>query len=211
MLRINLKRQNALNFTLHTDFESYGDSFDKAYQKYLELLKTEFVFFADVYTAAKSRTAAVYQLTHLKDRTFHLFINYEANSELPRPPKSIQRPDKIFELLQPLEGVSPFAGRATFSYPTNKFQNRLRLPIRLTSIAGSEADFDEIRGFRLVKYGDEMKIKYDITVDQVDPEDIYQTVSYSYVGKLTPSMVGDAFSSAVEISRRFVQPVGAKE
>ena len=216
--KLDLEGQNAAEFDLHTEFPS-NPEFDEALKAYLPVpshgkpedsREPGFLVFHDLYTRKHVKIERVILLHQAEGgQQYHLAISYEANPDSPLPPNSLVTPAKAFELLKPITDPLNFSVFARFAYPVQRFQSVFGLPIAFAGGIGSP--FDEIRGFRVNKYTPEKKVKYTIVIDYPIGETIHQSITYSYLGKLTPGLAGDAFRYGLDVSTKFVRSIASQQ
>ena len=97
---------------------------------------------------------------------------------------------------------------ATFQYSGREWESALVLPLKLLNVPSMP--FDEIRGFRAVKFTDDGRVKYSVVLDRPQSKDYTQLVSFSLASTLTTSLVDLLLSEATEISSRLIRRIEVK-
>ena len=65
--------------------------------------------------------------------------------------------------------------------------------------------FDEIRGFRAVKFAGGKKTRYSIIVDRPENKDFHQSITFTLTARLTPSLIDSVLAEGISISQQFVR------
>jgi hypothetical protein len=110
----------------------------------------------------------------------------------------------FFDLLakQPVETTLRCA--LSLSYPSRRWASSVRLPMSLFDVPAMP--FDEIRGFRAVKFANATKTRYSIIVDRPENRDYYQSINFSFTASLTSPLIDTLLRDGVSISLQFVRP-----
>ncbi len=203
MIKFDMPKNHATGLFIEADFQIDPQQFSDALGDYAEVFGRGRTYFTNLYSRRKLGHLALMYFTPEDKGKYHLDIVYRVNrGDAPAPPREVQTLNFAIDALGPMLGSLDFDVTANFSYHLEHFTSNVRIPITLAS--HSESDFDEIRGFRLVKLGQNSDVKYSIIIDNPVEDFVTHSLLFTYAGKLADDTIRDIFRFAVETSNRFI-------
>jgi hypothetical protein len=113
--------------------------------------------------------------------------------------------DSLIEELERLKAHAKVTVQANFAYGKRGRRSLLRVPLQLFD--ASSLPFDEIRGYRLVKFSDKMdthKVAYSVVVDWDEDEGLTHLVSFDTDIPIAAESPAAILEEAADVSIRFL-------
>jgi len=163
------------------------------------------IFQSSYKAAAKDHFAsAVAYPTPRKPDSLLVDITYSLAPALHFKHEEARPVTELLELLAKERTETTFRCTLVLRYPSRAWNSPVKLPLHLIDLPS--LPFDEIRGFRAVKFANGRKTRYSIIVDRPENRDFHHSVNFSFTARFDSSIIDVLLKEGVSVSRQFIRP-----
>lgn len=204
MTKLNLQKYDCDYINYEADFEAPDEALNKLLEQYTDSVESREILFLQDYSRNKIQHIVIaIVIPNIREGKHHFDLQYRVVPEEIEPPTAeVGPPSEVIKALMPIIGKTQFVIHASFLYHPKERISLLPLPMTLGRPYSEE--FDEVRGYRLIKKTGDDEIEFSIIVDTPDEIHLTHSLRFTYQGYLDPDTLVGAFETAREISSRFL-------